>query len=272
MKYLFSFFVFFFSLSSLAYNPDLVHSSSNKRPEFLKEIQVVEKLENSIDLNLEFTNHKGKKVKLAQYFNQGKPVLMTVVYYRCPTLCNLHLNGVLSALKNMELTVGKDFEFVTVSMNHKESPHLANKKRKSYLKSYGRSVSKEAWPFLTGEKANIKKLTKSLGFAFKWDNQTKQYAHMPVAYILSPEAKIKRYLYGMQFEAKTLKLSLQELNNQENLNFLDKVFLFCYRFNPKKNKYTLYSYNIMRAGGLIFAILFLLFIFSFIRSERREKL
>ena len=185
------------------------------------------------------------------------PVLMTMVYYNCPSLCSYHLNGLNSVFKKMNWIPGKDFRFVAISMDHREDSKLASMKKANYIKNLGpRGQGVErGWHFLTGSEQNIKTLANQLGFGFRWDPKRQEYAHPAVAYIITPQGKIAQYLHGIQFDAKTLRLALVESSKGQVGTWVDQVLLFCYRFDPSKNEYTLAAYNIMRLGGLLTVII-----------------
>ena len=241
---------------------------SNERPHPLKNITITEHLGKSIDLNLWFTNENNKKVQLKNYF-KSDPILMTVVYYNCPSLCNFHLNGLFKALQSLSSYWKRSYQFVLVSMDSTEKSPLAKLKKTNYLKEFN-TLNQKNIHFLTGSKDSINKLTKSLGFSFRWDEETQQFAHSPVAYALSAKGLISRYLYGVEFDPKTLKLSLLEAGSGKVGNIIDRILLFCYRFNPKENKYTLYASNIMKIGGALI-ILALLFLLAPIWIKERKK-
>ncbi len=237
-------------------------------PEELKNIQIEEKTGEFIDTNLTFVDEKGNKVLLKKYFSH-RPVLLTIVYYGCPHLCTLHLNGLSEALKSLPQSFKKQFEWVVLSMDHKETPRLAHKKKKNYL-SFARFPAEHVH-FLTGSKKNISLLSRSVGFRFYWDNSQKIYAHLPVAYVLTPKAKISRYLYGVEFAPQTLKLSLVEASLGRIGGVIDRVLLFCYQFDPKRGRYSWYAYNIMRAGGALTVLLLLGFLLPFWLREKSRK-
>ena len=219
---------------------------ADEAPHGLETIKTKENMGEFIDLSLEFKDEKGKKQALKSYF-QNTPVLMTVVYYNCPSLCNFHLNGLFSGLNTMKR---KDYQLVVLSMDSREIPELAKEKKKNYLEEF-QNIKSERIHFLTGSKQAIQKLTDSLGFTFRWDEETQQFAHSPVAYTLSPKGMISRYLYGVEFLSQTLRLALLEAGREKIGNMIDRILLFCYRFNPKENKYSLYAVNLMKAGGVL---------------------
>lgn len=238
-------------------------------PQELKGINITEKLGEFIDLDLEFLNEEGQKVKIGRYFNQNKPVLFTIIYYQCPNLCQLHLNGLMQGMKGLDIT--DDFEFVALSMDHSESPYLAKAKKENYIKQYQLSTP-ENLHFLTGKENPIQKISQQVGFKFRWNEEQKQFAHLPVAYVLTPAGQISRYLYGVEMETKTLKLSLVEASQGRIGGLIERILLFCFQFDPRKNRYTIYAYNVMRAGGLLTVILILcLLIPAWVRIKKQGQ-
>ncbi|MCZ0933370.1 MAG: SCO family protein [Oligoflexia bacterium] len=219
---------------------------AGETPHELKGIKVKEHIGRFIDLDLEFANEEGQNRSLKSYF-QEQPVLMTVIYYNCPSLCNFHLNGLFAGLNKLKW---KSYQFVVVSMDSTENSELAEEKKKNYLTEF-QNLTSDPIHFLTGSEQAIQKLTDSLGFAFRWDEETQQFAHSPVAYSLSPRGMISRYLYGVEFLPQTLRLALLEAGKGKVGNVIDRILLFCYRFNPKENKYSLYAVNLMKVGGVL---------------------
>lgn len=259
--------------SAAAYTPPTQAEKAGPQahaiPEEIENVGVTENLSQQISRTLEFTDDRGQKVTLGQYFNSTKPVLFSMVYYNCPSLCNFHLNGLLDVFRKAKMQIGKDFEFVAVSMDHKETADLAASKKETYLKELNQPGAENGWHFLVGSEANVKQLANELGFRFKWNEAGQQYAHAAVAYVLTPEGVISRYLYGIEFPAQTLRLSLIEASQGKIGNIIDQIVLFCFQFNPSKNKYTLYAFNVMRIGGALTAILLAAFLIPYWRKERR---
>lgn len=266
-----------FTIGSLLLAPAYGYDPTADKPrmadELPKEIEgvgITEKLGDEIDLTLSFTNEKGESVRLGQYFS-NKPVILSIVYYACPSLCNYHLNGLNEALKELKWTVGDQFELIAVSMDHRENPELAKTKMQSYIEEYGRPESASGWHFLTGTEENVKKLTDQLGFRFKWNAEAKEYAHASAANILTAGGKISRYLHGIQFDKKDIKLALLEASDGKIGSIVDQVILYCFQFDPKKNKYTLYAYNVMRAGGVFMVLLLAMFLIPFWIREKKTS-
>ncbi len=255
--------------ASFAYDPVNKEVSGHTVPDELKNVSITEKLGSKIDLTTEFTADTGETVKIGQYFTGQKPVLMSIVYYDCPSLCNYHLNGVTDSLKDVGLTPGKDFEIVAISMNHRETYELAAAKKASYVDEYGRLETANGWHFLTGTEANVRKVADEVGFGFEWNEKQKQYAHAAAAYVMTPEGMISRYLYGIEFKPQTLRLALLEAGQGKIGNLIDQIVLFCFQFNPAKNKYTLYAWNIMRISGVLAFLGLAIFLVPVWMRERR---
>jgi protein SCO1/2 len=219
-----------------------------EKPQALQGIDITERLGQQLTLDqLNFVDDKGKASPLSRFFKGGKPVILTLVYYQCPMLCNLVLNGVLDAVKKVDWNLGNQFEIVTVSINPNEGPELASKKKSSYLKSYNRAQSELGWHFLTGDETNIQSLASQVGFKYRFDPKEQQYIHAAAIYIITPEGKISRYLYGTTFKPQNLKISLLEASNGKiAASTLDRFLLFCYHFDPTKNSYTLKMWRIVQ--------------------------
>ena len=222
-------------------------------PYELQGVGIEEHLGRNLPLNLEFKDEKGESVSLQRYFD-GKPVLLTLVYYECPNLCNFLLNGLVESLKQMPWTVGNQFNLISLSIDPKEGPDLAEKKKKAYLDSYGRPQAAGGWHFLTGTDAPIKELADAVGFKYKYDPDQKQYAHTAAVFVITPEGKISRYLPGIQFNPRDVKLSLLEATEGKIGNVVDRFLLFCYHYDPKGKKYALMATNLMKLGAGITVI------------------
>ena len=246
-------FISFISFQAYAYDVNRT-LKANEVPEELKGIKIDEKVGAYVSKGFVFTNEKGKRIRFGKYLNK-KPVLFTIIYYKCPNLCQLQLNGLLEGINGLRISPD-EFEFVALSMDHSEKAPLARSKKKSYLKRYKKQKGAN-WHFLTGDKRSIKKISEQVGFNFKWNEKEKQFAHLPVAYILTPEGQISRYIYGVEVRSKTLNLSLVEASMGRIGGVFERILLFCFQFDPRKNRYTLYAYNLMRATGVITVILLL---------------
>ncbi len=237
------------------YDPVNETVNSHALPKELSSVGVEEHLGAQLDLNLEFTGDDGVTAPLGRFFSGKKPVLMAMVYYNCASLCSYHLNSINDTIKQLKWTTGDKFDIVAVSMDHKETFELAAQKKKNYLAAYGRVEGEKGWHFLVGNEANVKKLADQLGFKFQWLPEQNQFAHAAVAYAITPEGKISRYLHGLGTDAQTMKFSLLEASNGKIGSIVEQVLMFCFEFDPKKSKYTLYAWNIMRLGGILMVLM-----------------
>ena len=262
-------FLSFVSMGALAYNPERTFSPS-QTPEELQGLKIEEKPGAFIDLNLSFTNEEGEKVTLKNYVQNQKPVLLSIIYYNCPNLCGLHLNGLSQALKDLPKNLKQKFHFVLVSMDDSEGPQLAHQKKQSYIEQY--QLLPKNTHFLTGDKKNIQALSEQVGFRFRWDESQQMFAHLPVAYALTPEGKLSRYLYGVVFTDRTLRLSMVEASRGKIGSIVDRALLFCFQFDPTKRRYSWYAYNIMRAGGFLSLVFLLCFLVPvWIKESKKIK-
>ena len=218
-----------------------------------------------------FKDDHGQSVRLADYFQEKKPVILALVYYQCPQLCNLILNGLQSAMKDMAWTAGKEFELVAVSINPTETPELASQKKKNYLKAYNRPSADQGFHFLTGDESQIKSLADEVGFHYRYEPKEKQYLHTATLFILTPEGKISRYLYGVSFTAKNLRLALTEASRGMVGTVMDRMLMFCYHFDPSKNSYTFQMWRVVQIVLTIQAIALGGILYKLWRSEKRRK-
>lgn len=242
----------------------------NEKPPFLDEIGIDEHLGDQVDLSLPFVDDRGEKVTLGKYFTGEKPVFLMLIYYDCPTLCNTHLNTLITTLKNFEWKIGEKFDFVTISIDPKEGPKLAAEKKKSYLDMYGMPETKDNWHFLTGNEKSIKAITSQIGFRYAWNYNDKEWAHAAASYVLTPEGKISYYHYGLMLQPKVFRLSLVEATNNKIGSVMDKLVLMCLQYDPTKKTYAFYAYNIMRVGAALMILIFGIFFFRFWRESRKE--
>ncbi|MGA8143564.1 MAG: SCO family protein [Candidatus Acidiferrales bacterium] len=236
------------------------------RPELLKDVGIDQKLNDSVPLDLTFRDENGQTVALRQYFGD-KPVVLSLVYYNCPMLCTQVLNGMERSLKDVPMDIGKQFSVVTVSIDPTERPVLASAKRALYTGLYGRPGAAEGWHFLTGDEAQIKQLANAVGFRYAYDAQSKQFAHASAIMILTPEGKISRYLYGIQYSTRDLRLGLVEASEGKIGTPVDQILLFCYHYDPATGKYSLLISRVIKAAGVFTILVIGIGIFLLARSE-----
>lgn len=256
--------------SPRTYDPAM--SEPSGLPEALKTVGIEQKLGVQLPLGTELKDEDGKAVTLANYFNTGRPVILTFVYYECPMLCNQVLNGLTGSLKGMNFDVGKDFDVVAISFDARENeiPSLAKNKRANYIERYGRPDSEKGWHFLTGTQAAIDAVTSAAGFSYKWDEKSGQFAHAAGVMVVTPDGKLSRYLYGIDYSPKDLKFAVMESADNKVGNAAEQLLLYCYHYDPATGKYGLAILRVMRAGGVATLAAMGLMAFVFWRRNKRK--
>jgi protein SCO1 len=240
-------------------------SPSTGLPTALREVRIEQKLDQQLPLDLDFRDESGQPVKLGQYFGR-KPVVLALVYYDCPMLCTQVLNGMVTSFRVLPFQIGNEFDVVTVSFDPRETNVLATKKKKiyvDYLPERMRSGASSGWHFLTGDAANIEKLTEAVGFHYRYDEATKQFAHASAIMMATPQGKLSRYFYGIDYPARDLRLGLIESSQNKIGSPVDQLLLYCYHYDPATGKYGATVMRVMRIAGVItmlgiLAMLFLL--------------
>jgi protein SCO1/2 len=236
------------------------------RPDLLKDVGIDQKLNSSVPLDLVFRDEHGRPVELGQYF-AGKPVVLTLVYYNCPMLCTQVLNGLDRGLKQIPMSIGKDFNVVTVSIDPTERPVLAEAKQALYTGMYGRPGAAQGWHFLTGDEPQIKRLADAVGFRYAYDPDSKQFAHASGIMVLTSEGKISRYFYGVQYPERDLRLGLVEASEGKIGSPVDQVLLFCYHYDPHSGKYGLLISRVIQLAGLLTVLIGGIFLILLFRGE-----
>ena len=239
-------------------------------PAPLREVSVEEHLEAALPSTLPFVDEAGRPVTLGEYLTPGRPLILTLNYYRCPMLCTLELNALVEGLSGLRWTVGREFDVVTVSIDPKEAPALARAKKQSYLSAYDRPEGAAGWHFLTGPKDSIEALAETVGFEYAYDKETDQYAHAAVIVLVTPEGRVSRYLYGVRFEPKQLTLALTEASQGRIGSAWDRFLLYCYHYDSRLGRYSLAAMKLMRAGGIVTVLIFGTVLGSLWLKERRK--
>lgn len=240
-------------------------------PPQLRDVGIDQRLNAQVPLDLVFRDESGAPVALKTYFGR-RPVVLSLVYYECPMLCTMVLNGLLKSLRAIQLEAGRDFEVVTVSFDPSETPELAAAKKQTYVERYGRPAGKSGWHFLTGDNEAIRKLTQAVGFRYKYDPETNQFAHASAIMVLTAEGRVARYLYGIEYAPRDLRLALVEASAGKIGTPVDQVLLYCFHYNPATGKYSLLIMNILRAAGAATVLALGLFMLVMLRRDRRRKL
>lgn len=262
------------AFSAQAYDGRPQPKVADEPAEELVGVGIDEKRGDSLDLSLEVMDETGKKVTLGSFFDGKHPVILSPIYFACPGLCNFHLNGLTDALKLMDKdwTVGQRYQILALSFDSRETPDIAETKKQTYLKLYDRPESEAGWHFLTADEETIQKITQSVGFGFKWDEKSNEWAHASAAIILTPKGVISRYLPGISFNPQDIKLSLTEASEGKIGTFVDHLVLYCFRYDPSQSKYTLAAFRVMQvAGGIMVLGMVLWLLPTYIRSRRAKS-
>jgi protein SCO1/2 len=243
-------------------NNGVMSPPANSRPPRLENVGIEQHLDAQVPPDLIFRDETGKTVKLGDYFGQ-KPLILNLVYYNCTMLCGEALAGLASAMRLVKFDVGNQFDVITVSFDPRETPEMAAAKKIDYVKRYGRANAAAGWHFLTGQAESINALTKTVGFQYQYDAKSNQYAHATAIMVLTPQGRISRYFYGVDFPPKDLRMGLVEASQGKIGNAVDAVLLYCYHYDPETGKYGAMVSNILRLaaaatilllGGLLFVL------------------
>lgn len=237
---------------------------ASMRPPGLKNVGILQNLDEQIPADLTFRDETGKTVQLGDYFGK-KPMILNLVYYQCPMLCGEVLSGLTSALGVLKFNVGQEFDVLTVSFDPKDTPEIATLKKAEYLKRYKRAGAEQGWHFLIGSQASIDALTKAAGFQYQYDPKTGQFAHSTAIMILTPQGKIAQYYYGVEFAPKDLRLGLIQASSNKIGNVVDEVLLYCYHYDPNTGKYGAVITRILRLSGAATILLMGIFLGILIR-------
>ncbi len=229
-------------------------TTENGLPTALREVRIEQRLNEQLPLELQFKDETGRTVQLGEYFNKSKPVILSLVFYRCPMLCNQILSGLMAGLRSQTFDAGKEFDVLTVSFDPRETFELAAEKKQAYIERYNRPGAEKGWHFLTGDAENIRRLTEAVGFHYNYDEKTNQFAHASGIMLLTPEGKLSRYFYGIEYNARDLRLGLVEASNNKIGSTVDQLLLFCYHYDPATGRYGPAVMNFMKAGGVVTVI------------------
>lgn len=222
----------------------------NEAPAVLQGVNIVENLGGALPRDAVFRDTEGKTVRLGDYFDGKRPTVLVFAYHTCPMLCSLVLDATAKALGSVPWTVGDQFDVVSISIDPKDTPETAAKKRAQVVGGYDRAHGDPTgWHFLTGEESQIRRVTDVVGFEYRYDPRQKQYAHPAAIYLLTPEGHVARYLYGVAYDPKDVRLGLLEAAQGRSVTTTDRILLYCYHFDPKGGHYSLVAFNVMRVGA-----------------------
>lgn len=253
------------------YDPS--QTTSNGLPKALQEVGIEQKLNAQLPLDVEFKNEDGQAVKLGQYFGKNRPVILALVYYECPMLCSEVLNGLTGSLKGISLSAGKDFDVLAVSFDAREheKPDLAKNKKAAYVRRYERAGSADGWHFLTGSQQSIDALTEAVGFGYKWDERTNQFAHAGGIMVVTADGKLAKYFYGIDYAPLDLKLGLQETAQNKIGTPVDQLMLYCFHYDPATGTYGFAILRLMRVAAVVTILAISAMLFIFWRRNKRIK-
>lgn len=247
--------------------PASASQPSDGTPKILRDIGIDQRLNEQVPLDLVFRDESGETVQLSRYV-KDKPVIIALVYYQCPLLCNQVLGGLGSALRTLSFNVGKEFEVVTVSFDARETPEMASEKKARYLEQYNREGASEGWHFLTGDQSSIARLCEAVGFKYTFDTQTNQFAHAAGIMVVTPQGKLARYFYGIEYPPKNLKFGLMEASENRIGSPVDRLILYCYRYDPMTGKYGVVVMRVMQVAGVVTVIAIIILLLALRRMSR----
>src|SRR5271166_4375931 len=256
-------------------NNGVMSPPANTRPPRLENVGIEQHFDAQVPPDLTFRDDAGKAVRLGDYFGH-KPLILNLVYYNCTMLCGEALAGLASAMRLVKFDVGHEFDVVTVSFDPRETPEMAAAKKKDYVGRYGRANASAGWHFLTGRPDSINALTKVVGFQYQYDPKSNQYAHATAIMVLTPQGRISRYFYGVDFPPKDLRMGLVEASQGKIGNPIDQVLLYCYHYDPATGKYGAVVSNILKLGAgitivLLGGLLLILFRLEHAAPPRRDR-
>ena len=260
------------SLALLAIFALPLAAQTSKEPARLPgKVAVSQKLGSQVPLDVMMRDEMGQVVHLRDYFRSGRPVLLNFVYFHCPMLCPMGLEGLSSSLTELKFNIGEQFDIVTVSMDPRDKPAEAAQFKDKYVKRYGRLKAANGWHFLTAHDSAIRKVADSVGFEYAYDASRDEFAHGAAVFILTPEGRVSRYLFGFEFKPRDLRLGIVEASGGKIGTTTDQILLLCYHYDPAIGKYSRNAMNFVRAGGVTTVAVLASFIVVMIRKERRKR-
>lgn len=244
---------------------------TGEMPDDFNNAGVDERLGETIPGDVVFRNEDGAEVALDSYFDGDRPVLLNLVYYDCPMLCGLVVQGLTKALARMSWVPGQEFDVLTVSFNAAEGPEMATKAKAHALQMLGKPQAADGWHFLTGSQSSIERLTDAVGFQYQWVEDQQEFVHPSVLMFVSGDRKVSRYIYGIEYDSRDVRTALVEASNGTVGSTVDRVLLYCFQYDPDKNSYVPHAFNLMKLGGLLTMISLGTMLFVFWRRESRQS-
>lgn len=236
----------------------------------LDSVGIDQRLNQKIPLDLSFRDENNNAVTLGSYVHD-KPVVLSLVYYECPMLCTQVLNGMVECFLDTKFIVGKEFDVVTVSFNPRDTPELASAKKDQYMRAYGHGDAGRSWHFLTGDEESIKKLTEAVGFHYAYDEETHQYAHASGIMVVTPEGKLARYFYGIEYAPRDMEFAVMDAAREKIGSPVERLLLLCYHYDPSTGKYSLFVLNLIKMGGALTLLVLAGVLIMLFRREREQR-
>ncbi|MBL8600301.1 MAG: SCO family protein [Myxococcales bacterium] len=238
---------------SVAATPRHALAQVNVTPRELTDVGVTEHLMAQVPRDVTFRDHTGQTVQLGRYFDGRRPVLLNLVYHRCPMLCGMVLNAVIRSVTATTWSIGNEYQVVTLSIDPRDTVEVAAGKRRRALESYNREGAANGWHFLTGSAEASQRVADTVGFRYRFDAEQQQYAHPAVTMLLTPEGRVARYLYGIDIPPTDLRVGLLEASQGRSINTVERVLLYCYHYDPHGQRYVLVAMRVMQVGGALTA-------------------
>ena len=258
-------------LALLLFATSLFAETSATPPALPGKVGIDQHLDAQLPLDTMFRDETGRVVRLSEYADGSRPILLVFLYYRCPMLCSMVMEGVTSTLTALKFDAGKEYDVVTISIDPRDMPRDAAAKKEKYVKRYGRLGTAHAWHFLTGPEPAIRKIADTVGFHYAYDPRSDQFAHGAALMVLTPGGRVSRYLYGFEYNPRDVRLALVEASANKIGNATDAILLLCYHYDPVTGKYSRGAMTFVRAGGLVTVAGLAGFIFVMIRRERSPR-
>ncbi len=244
-------------------------SPPDGRPPILRNVAIEQRLDRQLPLDLRFRDEAGRAVRLGDFFGE-RPVVLVLAYYDCPMLCTQVLNGLTAAMRVLSFDAGREFEVVTVSFDPRDDPADARAKKEPYVARYGRPGAAAGWHFLTGEPRAIAGLTEAVGFRYAWDERIGQFAHASAIYVATPDGRLSRYFYGIEYAPRDLRLALVEASRGKIGTPVDQLLLYCYHYDPAAGRYGAVVMNMVRVAGVAAVLVITVFLAVMWRRDRRR--
>ncbi len=244
---------------------------TNALPTELENVGIDENLGAQLPLDAEFKDENGRSVTLRSYLQAGRPVLLNFAYYGCPMLCNLVLNGMIKGMKALPWTPGKEYEVLTISVDPREGPAEASAKKATHIAELDKAGAGEGWHFLTGTEKAIRSVADQVGFRYSYQAKQDEYAHAAGIFTVSPQGKVMRYLYGIEYKPLDIRLALLDASKGRSMSLGDRFVTFCYRYDANAKGYVLFAKKFMRGGGFVVLISLAGLLGYFWRKELKRK-